>query len=273
MTLTRFVTPTVLAAALALSATPAAAQHRGGSRGGAHGGPSHGVAVSRSAPVYRGGGYSSGHVVVRGGVFAHGGYYYRPYYSGYYNYRPYYTFRPHFSLGIGLWAGYPISWSAYFGYGYPYDYGYYPAAPYYSGYYGYPYPSYSPYYYDDPPATAAPNYQSNYPPGNSGYGSYYPQQQPSQQPQQQGGTITMQPGTEQQASGGVTFEITPSNASVFVDGTYMGTGSEFGPTMQPLGLSVGRHHVEIRAEGYRTMTFDADVAAGQVTPYRATLQR
>lgn len=270
MTLTRFVTPTVLAAALALTASPAAAQHRGGGRV-SHGSVSRGTAVARSTPVYRGGGFR-GSVVVRGGIFRGGGFYYRPYYSGFYNYRPYYTFRPHFSLGIGLWAGYPVNWSAYFGYGYPYYYGYYPAAPYYSGYYGYPYssayPSYPPAYYDDPPSTSPPDYQSNYPPNNSGYGSAYPQQ-----PQQPGGTIAMQPGTEQQASGGVTFEVTPATASVFVDGTYMGTGAEFGPTMQPLGLSVGRHHVEIRAEGYRTMSFDADVTAGQVTPYRASLQR
>lgn len=266
MTLTRFFTPTVLAAALALTASPAAAQHRGGGRT-SHGAVSRGTAVARSAPVYRGG--FGGRAVVRGGVLPRSGFYYRPYYSGYYNYRPYYTFRPHFSLGIGLWAGYPVSWSAYFAYGYPYYYGYYPPAPAYYGYYGSPYPSYSPYYYDDPPSSAA---SPNYPPNTSSdYGSTYPQQ--PQPPQPSGGSIAVQPGTAPQASGGVTFEITPGTASVFVDGTYMGTGAEFGPTMQPLGLSVGRHHVEIRAEGYRTMSFDADVTAGQVTPYRAELQR
>lgn len=271
MTLTRLLTSTVLAAALALTATPAAAQHRGGSRGVARGGasrgaPSRGVAIQRSTPIYRGSYGGGARVIVRRGVLPRGGFYYRPYYSGYYSYRPYYTFRPHFSLGIGLWAGYPVSWSAYFGYGYPYYYGYYPAAPYY-GYYGYPYyPSYPPSYYDDPPSAPSSSYPSN----TYGYGSTYPQQA---QPPQSGGSVAVQPGADQQASGGVTFEITPSNASVFVDGTYMGTGAEFGPTMQPLGLSVGRHRIEIRAEGYQTMSFDADVTAGQITPYRATLQR
>ena len=262
MTFTRLLTPAVFAATLALPASPAAAQHRGGGRA-SHGAVSRGSAVARSAPVYRGG-FDRGRIVVRGGVLPRGGFYYRPFYSGYRTYRPYYSFRPHFSLGIGLWAGYPISWSAYYGYGYPYSYGYYPVAPYYNGYYG-SYPSYPPTYYDDPPSST-PSY---YPPSNSGYGSTYPQQ--PQQPS--GGSIAMQPGTEQQASGGVTFEITPGNASVFVDGTYMGTGTEFGSSAQPLGLSVGKHHIEIRAEGYRTMSFDADVTAGQVTPYRADLQR
>ena len=264
MTLKRLLTPTVLTAALALCATPAAAQHRGGARV-SRGSVSHGVAVPRSTPAFRGG--FSGRVVVRGGVLPRGGYYYRPYYSTNY-YRPFYTFVPRFSLGIGLWAGSPFSWSAYYGYGYPYYYGgYYPPAPYYYGSYSSPYPYYPPYSYDDPPSSTAPAYP---PPNNYGGNTGQPS------PQQPNGSVGVQPGVQspdQQASGGVTFEITPSDASVFVDGTYMGTGRDFGPTMQPLGLSVGRHHIEIRAEGYQTMSFDADVTNGQVTPYRATLQR
>jgi hypothetical protein len=37
-------------------------------------------------------------------------------------------------------------------------------------------------------------------------------------------------------------------------------------------LNAGRHRIEIRASGYRTMTFDADVQAGQVIPYQGSLQ-
>jgi hypothetical protein len=83
----------------------------------------------------------------------------------------------------------------------------------------------------------------------------------------------MQRGGDESVSGGVSFEITPGNAMVFVDGTAMGTAGSFGPTEQPLGVSAGRHRVEIRASGYRTMTFDADVRAGEVIPYQGTLQR
>jgi hypothetical protein len=85
--------------------------------------------------------------------------------------------------------------------------------------------------------------------------------------------MNVQQGAPQNATGAVSFEVTPGTASVFVDGNYMGTGADFGPSSQPLGLTPGRHHVEIRAEGYQTMIFDADVAVGQITPYRATLQR
>jgi hypothetical protein len=53
----------------------------------------------------------------------------------------------------------------------------------------------------------------------------------------------------------------------------VGTAATFGPTSQPLGLIPGRHHIEVRAAGYRTMTFDADVRSGQVIPYQGTLQR
>jgi hypothetical protein len=73
--------------------------------------------------------------------------------------------------------------------------------------------------------------------------------------------------------GGLSFTVSPPNAAVFVDGTYVGTADEFGPTSQPLGLMAGRHRIEIRANGFRTLSFDADVIAGQVVPYRATLQR
>ncbi len=72
--------------------------------------------------------------------------------------------------------------------------------------------------------------------------------------------------------GGISFEITPETAAVFVDATYVGTTGIFGPTSPPLGLIVGLHHIEIRASGYRTMTFDAEVTPGQVIPYQGTLQ-
>ena len=73
--------------------------------------------------------------------------------------------------------------------------------------------------------------------------------------------------------GGLSFDIAPASAEIFVDGSRVGTVGEFTPTAQPLGLSAGRHHVDIRAPGYRTMTFDVDILAGQVIPYQGTLER
>ena len=118
MSINRFVTPVAVAIGIAAFATPALAQRRGG-----HGAVSRGRAVARTHPVY----------VPRTGprtVIVNRGYY-RPYSY----YRPYYRFVPRISLGIGLWAGYPVTWSGYYWSGYPYAYGSpYPYDPYYNGY-------------------------------------------------------------------------------------------------------------------------------------------
>jgi hypothetical protein len=174
-----------------------------------------------------------------------------------------------------LYVGYPVAFPyygyAYGGYGYggyaygnPYRYGYpYPYDPYpYSstypypyGYSGsaYPYPDYRPSAY---PSSTNPNYPPQAPPAQSGQGS-----------------IGVAPGTPQQGSGGLSFSIAPDNAQVYVDGQYVGLVSSFSPTSQPLTLSAGRHHVEIRLVGYQTMTFDTEITPGQVVPYQGSMQR
>jgi hypothetical protein len=223
---------------------------------------SRGFAQSRAYPAYRGaypgfrGGAFVGSHLVGGGVAF---------------YRPYYSFSPRLSLGFGLWAGYPVAYPYYYGYPYAYPY---PVDPYAYGYaapsYGYPAP---PYGYPAPPYTqnqSSAYPPSNYPaPGDPNYGTSgqgYQSEQPAP-------TIGVQRGGQQSAPGGVSFEITPDTAAVFVDGTYVGTAATFGPMSPPLGLIAGRHHIEVRAPGYRTMTFDSDVTAGQVVPYQGTMQR
>ena len=161
-------------------------------------------------------------------------------------YRPYYAFRPRLNIGFGLWAGFPIVYPAYWGYYDPFD------APY---YYGSPYP--------DPYATGgypdrAPGYPAGPPP--------YPGQV---------GSVGVQPAPSSPAQsdmGGVSFQITPSAAEIFVDGERAGTVNQFTPTSQPLGLVAGSHRIEIRAQGYKTMDFDVDIVAGQVIPYQGTLE-
>jgi hypothetical protein len=126
---------------------------------------------------------------------------------------------------------------------------------------GYPvaYPFYDvPYAYGSPYAYASPY------PATSAYGGDVPYDSAP--------TYEASPATAEQP-GGLSFTITPVNAAVFVDGVYVGTADEFGPSAQPLGLAPGRHRIEIRANGFRTMAFDADVVTGQVMPYQAALQR
>jgi hypothetical protein len=309
----RSLTPAAVLATLALTVTPAFAQHssgghsrssgssgssRGSSGGSSGGARSSGPSRTYSAPSSRTystaprtygaqsrGVYaqSRGSAVARGPVsrgFVSRGYGSRGYGSRgvfvapFRFYRPFYSFRPRISLGFGLWVGYPISYPYSFYYGYPYAYPYDPY--YYDPYYepAYPPPSYS---YPIPNSSSAyppANYpQANYPPANypqsngSGQNGYYESDRDdSPQP---GTSLTAEPGAP---SGGVSFEITPSTAEVLIDGKFAGHVSDLGPTRQPLGLTPGRHHIEIRAAGYQTMVVDADVVAGQVIPYQGQMQ-
>lgn len=297
------------AAILLVSVQPGEAQHRGGggharggsaSRGGSvrvasraisapravsapHAVVSRGYSVGRSVAVapraysYGAprvfaarprGGVVVGRAVPRvGGARVFGGGFYRPY--PFHFYRPYYAFRPRFSLGFGLWVGFPVA----------YTYGYYdPFYPY--PYYAYPYPYPYPYGYSYP---YPPPYGYSYP--GAGYPSYptYPTAgYPGDQYPASGYPAGSYPqvadppatGVQMQANtGGLSFEITPSSAELLVDDHSVGTVGDFTPSTQPLGLSAGRHHVEIRAPGYRTMSFDVDIIPGQVIPYRGELQR
>jgi hypothetical protein len=73
--------------------------------------------------------------------------------------------------------------------------------------------------------------------------------------------------------GGVSFDISPSTAQVYVDGTYAGLVEDFDGASEPLLLAPGTHYVEIRLAGFRTATFDVTIAAGEDTPYQGTLER
>ena len=85
-----------------------------------------------------------------------------------------------------------------------------------------------------------------------------------------GGPITVAPGT---AYGGLTFQMSPSDATVTVDGTFAGIVGDFYDPGRPLSLPAGRHHVEINAPGFNGLIFDVDVPPGQVVPYQGDLQR
>ena len=113
-------------------------------------------------------------------------------------------------------------------------------------------------------AYPTPSYpSSSYPTTNYPARTYPAQAYPTNE------SIELQPG---QDLGGVSFEITPNTATVNVDGTDVGTVAEFSPTTMPLTLAPGRHHIEIRAAGYQTMAFDAEIMVRQVIPYRGEMQ-
>jgi hypothetical protein len=86
-------------------------------------------------------------------------------------------------------------------------------------------------------------------------------------------TIYPTQGVAVGAAGGLSFEITPEEAGVYVDGQYVGMVGQFTPNQPPLALSPGRHHVEIRSPGFEIIAFDVDILPGQVIPYRGELRR
>ena len=234
-------------------------------------GNAQGTAVPRAYPGVRNGGAYRNDAYRNGGNQNYGSrnygyrnYSYRGYGGhGYYSrppvrfYRPYYSFRPRFSLSFGLWAGYPV----------PYAYSYYDPYFYGSYNYGYPatvYPS-NPYPPNPYPASPYPAYPpaTSYPQSDSA--QVYPQTVPDPN------SIGVQPG--QSNLGGLSFDITPSDAQVLVDGNAVGTVDQFSASSQPLGLSPGRHRVEIEAQGYRTVSFDVDIISGQVLPYQGAMER
>ena len=96
----------------------------------------------------------------------------------------------------------------------------------------------------------------------------YPAPAPLNQPP---GNVTAAPGYE--AYGGVSFDLSPSDATVHVDGSQVGLVRDFSDPSRPLSLSAGPHRVELQAPGYVPMIFDVDIVAGQVIPYRGELRR
>jgi hypothetical protein len=75
------------------------------------------------------------------------------------------------------------------------------------------------------------------------------------------------------AYGGLSFDIQPSDADLYVDGEYVGPVGTFTPYGEPLTLWPGVHHIAIVREGFRTMEWEVTVEPGRVIPYRGMLAR
>jgi hypothetical protein len=84
-----------------------------------------------------------------------------------------------------------------------------------------------------------------------------------------GGRFGVVPGARYY--GGISFDIAPDYAPVYVDGTYVGVASDFGPYAQPLTLVPGLHRVMISVGGYRPISWNVTVVAGQVIPFRGSM--
>src|SRR5260221_5742038 len=75
------------------------------------------------------------------------------------------------------------------------------------------------------------------------------------------------------AQGGLRFESSPGSAQVYVDGRYVGVIDDFGLSGRALDLDEGVHRVELRGDGYATLSFDVCITANQTIRYRGDLRR
>jgi hypothetical protein len=72
--------------------------------------------------------------------------------------------------------------------------------------------------------------------------------------------------------GGLSFDIQPSDADLWVDGEYVGMVETFTPYGEPLTLLPGVHRIAIVRQGFRTMEWDVTVEPGLVIPYRGVME-
>ncbi|NUR55381.1 MAG: PEGA domain-containing protein, partial [Acidobacteria bacterium] len=73
--------------------------------------------------------------------------------------------------------------------------------------------------------------------------------------------------------GRVRLKVKPRNAKVYVDGYFVGDVDQFDGAFQKLSLNGGRHHVEIKADGYETAEFDVMIMPDQTITYAGELKR
>ena len=57
-----------------------------------------------------------------------------------------------------------------------------------------------------------------------------------------------------------------------MDGSFAGTVDEFDSPFQRLNLAAGPHRLEVRANGYQTLTFDVKIEPRVTISYSAQLQ-
>ena len=159
------------------------------------------------------------------------------------------------SVAFGLTVGRPYA------YRYPYAYSYPPPAP-----AARPYTAY-------PPASAYPP-PSTYPPAASA--NMGPYDDDAEVYDEEGVDDINAPAPRapmRGPTGGVELRIPQRDAQVYVDGDFVGLVDEFNGAGRPLELPPGRHAIEVRQNGYGTLSFDVSVTANRTTTFRGELPR
>jgi hypothetical protein len=72
--------------------------------------------------------------------------------------------------------------------------------------------------------------------------------------------------------GHLRLKVKPSEAQVYVDGYYVGVIDSFDGVFQRLGIESGAHRVELRAEGYETVSFEVFITPGETVTYKGEMK-
>jgi len=72
--------------------------------------------------------------------------------------------------------------------------------------------------------------------------------------------------------GGLSFDIQPSDAELYIDGEFVGEVGLFTAYGEPLTLAPGWHRIAIVRDGYQTLEWDVEIEAGMVLPYHGVME-
>lgn len=75
-----------------------------------------------------------------------------------------------------------------------------------------------------------------------------------------------------QPYGGVRIDLAERDAEVLVDGYYAGIVDDFNGSFQHLHLEPGPHRIEVRHEGFESVSFEVNVEPGRTITYRTRLR-
>ncbi len=80
-------------------------------------------------------------------------------------------------------------------------------------------------------------------------------------------------GYAPEESSGIHLKMKPREASVYVDGYYVGTVNDFDGIFQKLKVDPGPHRIEVREPGYAPVSFNVDLQPGQTITYKGDLEK
>ncbi len=80
-------------------------------------------------------------------------------------------------------------------------------------------------------------------------------------------------GSASEDTGAIRLKVKPDDASVYVDGFYVGVVNDFDGTFQRLRLTPGPHRIEIRSQDYSTLSLDVMIQDGLTITYQGDLAK